>query len=119
MFTFVRILTRNTAQKSEPDHPCRQNDTSEETPEALPARPWQQELDRLAGCQCAESEWPKSKYRSSGHPIELPNKPIRQGTLTDQKVWWGRALHHNTIAPEQGFATQYRRPPKTINHWQQ
>lgn len=119
MFTFVREMIKRPAQDREIEHSCPPAEIEDITPEPISAHPWQQELERLASCQCPGSEWPKSKYRSYSAGASVPQKPIRQGTLTDQRAWWGRALNHNTLTPEQGLLTQYRRPPKTINHWQQ
>jgi len=121
MFTFVRVLSRNLRHADTVVHTCTTLEQEDDEQDIPVENPWKKELERLASCQCDDASWPDNRARPMSNAISsFAAKAIKQGTLADQRVWWGRAIGHSTLSPEQGFGlTGNRLPPKTIKRWQQ
>ena len=97
-------------------------------PEPEPVQnPWKGELDRLK--KGLRSETDQAKFGISGgyQPIEPPPAPppplppaqqFKRGTLTDLKIWWGKATVYKTPDPRElnRFAPV---APKKKNRWLQ
>ena len=114
MFTFIRVLTRPLRRQpapSEPSQQCQDEDS--------PHNPWQGELERLALHQNDNPDPRKDRRFKQSYAADQPAGPrLKQGTLTDLKAWWGKAITSYTPPPSP--LSSFAPPPvKKTNRWNQ
>jgi hypothetical protein len=134
MLTFIRIRLPNlTLQSGTVDRMRsmseRKPTESEPEPE-LAHNPWHGELERLQRGLRSDTDQSRFGIHPGSRPIEPapppppplpkvnPVQQLRQGTLTDLKIWWGKATVYKT--PEPSELTRFAPvPPKKSNRWLQ
>ena len=118
MFTFIRLALTNALSGTrhiDIDHV----DEISPRDDVQQGNPWRQELDRLANCPdglTGTSRRPSGSYLPK--PQAVPRKlPPKAGTITDLKVWWGKAI--TTYRPPTNVdVTNFAPPPeRKRNHW--
>ncbi|GEM_PF-2932449 len=124
MLTFIRIMlpapigivSGQSTRRSRPGRHIPAADEKERGP-----RPWQRELDRLARRRGTGPEIgsPSGSEQAPPPPAPLPKGPQwKQGTLTDLKIWWGKATVYR--APDQSALNRFApAPSRKRNRWQQ
>lgn len=129
MLTFIRIhLPVLTAVRSGPINRLRQHRSKVDIDEIeAVGNPWRSELVRLQRSLRGENDQARFGVMAGSapaHPVPPPppplpaSKPPKQGTLTDLKIWWGKATVYQTPDPRQ--LSQFSpAPPKKKNRWLQ
>jgi hypothetical protein len=115
MFTFIRLGYNRVLNKSA------NTPTRVATPKNPGKEPWKEELYRLASernCKKAEVAGPNLANVLHNKPRPMAASPMPKGTITNLKVWWGKAIA--PYKPKEVDITTFAPPPKKHpNHWQQ